>query len=36
VGDGAYIGLNSLIIKDVPAKEVWVGSPAKFLRKSDD
>jgi UDP-3-O-[3-hydroxymyristoyl] glucosamine N-acyltransferase len=36
VGDGAYIGLNSLIIKDVPAKEVWVGSPAKFLRNSDD
>lgn len=27
------IGVGSVVTKDVPAGELWVGSPAKFVRK---
>jgi acetyltransferase-like isoleucine patch superfamily enzyme len=27
------IGAGSLVTKDIPANELWVGTPAKFLRK---
>ena len=30
---GAMIGAGSVVTKDVPAGEIWVGNPAKFLRK---
>ena len=33
IGEGAMIGAGSLVTKDVPAGEIWVGNPAKFLRK---
>jgi acetyltransferase-like isoleucine patch superfamily enzyme len=33
IGDGAMIGAGSVVTKNVPAGEVWVGNPAKFLRK---
>src|SRR3989338_1299762 len=33
IGDGAMIGAGSVVTKHVPAKEVWVGNPARFLRK---
>lgn len=33
IGDGAVVGANSLILKDVPAREVWAGAPAQFLRR---
>ena len=33
IGEGAIIGAGSVVTKDVPAGEVWVGNPAKFLRK---
>ena len=33
IGEGAMIGAGSVVTKDVPAGEVWVGNPAKFLRK---
>lgn len=32
VGDGAHIGLGAVVLKDVPAGEVWVGNPARKLR----
>ncbi len=32
IGRRAVIGAGSTVLKDVPAGEVWVGSPAKFLR----
>jgi acyl-[acyl carrier protein]--UDP-N-acetylglucosamine O-acyltransferase len=32
VGDGARIGGGAVVVKDVPAGEVWVGNPAKKLR----
>jgi len=33
IGDGAVIGAGSVVTKDVPAREVWAGNPAKMLRK---
>lgn len=33
IGEGALIGAGSVVTKDVPAGEVWVGNPARFLRK---
>ena len=35
VGSHSFIGLNSLVTKDVPESEIWVGAPAKFLRKKN-
>jgi UDP-2-acetamido-3-amino-2,3-dideoxy-glucuronate N-acetyltransferase len=32
IGDNSIIGANSQLRKDVPANEVWYGSPAKKLR----
>lgn len=36
IGEGAMIGAGSVVTKDVPAGEVWVGNPARFLRKIED
>ena len=33
IGDHAIIGIGSVVTKDVPAGEVWVGNPARFLKK---
>lgn len=33
IGDGAQIGANAVVLKDVPPGEVAVGVPAKVLRK---
>lgn len=32
VGENSVVGANSFVNKDIPANEVWVGSPIKFLR----
>lgn len=32
VGTGALVGLGAVVLDDVPAGEVWVGNPARFLR----
>ena len=34
IGENAIIGLGAVVLKDVPAGEMWVGNPAKKLRKS--
>lgn len=36
IGEKAMIGAGSVVTKDVPAGEVWVGNPAKFLRKVEE
>ncbi|WHN66360.1 acyltransferase [Cysteiniphilum sp. QT6929] len=36
VGEYAMIGAGSVVTQNIPAKEVWVGNPAKFLREVDD
>lgn len=32
IGQNALIGAGSVVTKDVPANEIWVGNPAKFLK----
>jgi len=33
VGDGAVIGMGSIVTKDVPPYEIWAGNPARLLKK---
>ena len=33
IGENAMIGAGSVVTKDVPAGELWLGNPAKFIRK---
>ena len=36
IGENAMIGAGSVVTKDVPANELWYGSPAIFIRKIND
>ena len=36
IGKNAMVGAASLVTKDIPDGEVWVGSPAKFYKKRKD
>jgi virginiamycin A acetyltransferase len=36
IGDGAVIGANSVVTKDVPAYTIVAGNPAKIIRKRFD
>ncbi|MBU4461495.1 acyltransferase [Patescibacteria group bacterium] len=33
VGENSIVGANSFVNKNIPSSEVWVGTPAKFLKK---
>jgi perosamine synthetase len=33
IGENSIVGAMSFVNKDIPANEVWIGSPAKFLKK---
>lgn len=33
IGDGSIIGAGSVVTKDVPARQIWAGNPARYLRK---
>ncbi len=33
IGEKAMIGAGSVVTKNVPAGELWLGNPAKFVRK---
>jgi acetyltransferase-like isoleucine patch superfamily enzyme len=33
IGEGALIGAGSVVTKDVPAGELWLGNPARFIKK---
>jgi len=33
IGENAVVGANSFVNKDIPANEVWAGSPVKFIKK---
>lgn len=35
IGENAMIGAGSVVTKDVPAGELWLGNPAKFIKKID-
>jgi acetyltransferase-like isoleucine patch superfamily enzyme len=32
IGEKAMIGAGSLVVKDIPAGQLWVGSPARYIR----
>lgn len=32
IGEHAMIGAGSVVTKDIPANELWVGNPAKFVK----
>jgi bifunctional UDP-N-acetylglucosamine pyrophosphorylase / glucosamine-1-phosphate N-acetyltransferase len=36
VGEGAITGAGSVVTRDIPAGEVWVGAPARRLRRRQD
>ena len=36
IGENAMIGIGSVVTKNIPAGEVWVGNPAHFLKKVED
>ena len=36
IGDGAVIGMGSVVTHDVPPYEVWAGNPAHFIKKRFD
>jgi serine O-acetyltransferase len=36
VGDGAVVSVGSLVVRDVPARAVVAGSPARTVRRLDD
>lgn len=33
IGENAMLGMGAVAVKDIPAGEIWVGNPAKFLKK---
>ena len=33
IGDGAILGMGSILTHDIPPYEIWAGNPAKFIRK---
>ena len=33
IGDEAVIGACSVVTRDVPAREIWAGNPARFIKK---
>lgn len=35
IGENALIGAGSVVTKDVPDNELWLGNPARFIRKID-
>lgn len=35
IGKNSTIGMGAVLTKDVGENEIWVGSPAKFLRKAE-
>ncbi len=36
IGENAMIGIGSVVTHDVPAGEMWYGSPARFVCKVED
>ena len=36
IGEKAMVGAGSVVTKDVPAGELWVGNPARFVRRIEE
>lgn len=35
IGDNSEIGANSTVMCDIPANQVWAGTPAKYIRSKN-
>ena len=35
IGEGAFVGAGSVVTKSIPAREIWAGNPARFIRKAE-
>ncbi|MEK7180266.1 MAG: acyltransferase [Patescibacteria group bacterium] len=35
IGERALVGAGSVVLCDIPADEVWIGNPARYLRKKN-
>jgi sugar O-acyltransferase (sialic acid O-acetyltransferase NeuD family) len=35
IGEWSLVGMGSVVLRDVPAAQVWAGNPARLLRKLD-
>lgn len=35
IGENSMIGAGSVVTKDIPSGELWLGNPARFIRKID-
>ncbi len=36
IEEGTIVGAGSVVTRNIPAREIWAGNPAKFIRKLDD
>jgi acetyltransferase-like isoleucine patch superfamily enzyme len=36
IGSNVLTGMGSVVVRDIPNNEIWVGNPAKFLRFNDE
>lgn len=36
IGEKAMIGAGSVVTKDIPSGELWLGNPARFIRKIEE
>lgn len=36
IGDGAVVGMGSVVTKDIPPYQIWAGNPAHFIRNRFD
>ena len=35
IGENAFVAAGSVVTKDIPAGELWMGNPARYIRKTD-
>ena len=35
IGENSMVGAGSVVTKDIPAGEIWIGNPARFYKKTE-